>query len=61
LIDLVRTDVAKNAAILAAEIIGAFDPEVGRKMDAYKKSLEVEVVKKAEKLIADGWKNGFDH
>ena len=51
---------AKNAAILAAEIIGAFDAETGKKMDAYKKSLETEVLKKAEKLRADGWKNGFD-
>ena len=51
---------AKNAAILAAEIIGAFDAETGKKMDAYKKSLETEVLKKAEKLKADGWKNGFD-
>jgi 5-(carboxyamino)imidazole ribonucleotide mutase len=51
---------AKNAGILAATIIGAFDPVVGGKVTAYKKELESEVFKKVEKLKAEGWGNGFD-
>jgi 5-(carboxyamino)imidazole ribonucleotide mutase len=51
---------AKNAAILAASIIGAFDQSVGEKVIAYKKSLESEVLKKAESLKISGWQNKFD-
>jgi 5-(carboxyamino)imidazole ribonucleotide mutase len=51
---------AKNAGILAATIIGAFDTTVGDKVTAYKKNLETEVLKKVEKLKAEGWKNTFD-
>lgn len=51
---------AKNAAILAASIIGAFDQTVGEKIIAYKKSLESEVLKKAESLKISGWQNKFD-
>jgi 5-(carboxyamino)imidazole ribonucleotide mutase len=52
---------AKNAGILAASIVGAFDPAVGKKVADYKKTLESEVMKKVEKLKDDGWENGFDH
>lgn len=41
---------AKNAGILAAEIIGSFDDSVYTKVDAYKKSLEEMVLDKAEVL-----------
>lgn len=51
---------AKNAGILAATIIGAFDPAVSAKIAAYKKTLETEVLGKVEKLRLDGWENGFD-
>ena len=51
---------AKNAGILAATIIGAFDPLVGARIAAYKKHLETEVLKKVEVLKKDGWKNEFD-
>ena len=51
---------AKNAGILAATIIGAFDPLVGARIAAYKKDLETEVLKKVDGLKKDGWKNGFD-
>ncbi len=51
---------AKNAGILAASIIGAFDPLVGAGIAAYKKQLETEVLKKVAVLKKDGWKNGFD-
>lgn len=51
---------AKNAGILAASIIGAFDTIVGDKVAGYKTQLETEVLKKVDKLKADGWENGFD-
>lgn len=51
---------AKNAGILAATIIGAFDTIVGQKITEYKENLEAEVLKKADKLKRDGWPNSFD-
>ncbi|MFT4023823.1 MAG: 5-(carboxyamino)imidazole ribonucleotide mutase [Flavihumibacter sp.] len=56
----VALNAAKNAGILAASIIGAFDPVVGEKVAAYKASLEKEVLVKVEKLKAGGQPNGFD-
>ena len=56
----VALNAAKNAGILAASIIGAFDPAIGDKVAAYKASLEEEVLKKVSKLKADGQPNGFD-
>lgn len=41
---------AKNAGILAAEIIGASDDGVYEKVAAYKKGLEKMVIEKAERL-----------
>ena len=35
---------AKNAGILAAQIIGAFDEEIGSRLEKYKKSLEAKVL-----------------
>jgi 5-(carboxyamino)imidazole ribonucleotide mutase len=51
---------AKNAGILAATILGAFDDSIGEKITAYKKNLESEVLKKAATLKAEGWNNSFD-
>lgn len=56
----VALNAAKNAGILAASIIGAFDAPTGDKVAAYKKSLEAEVLKKAGKLKEEGWQNQFD-
>ena len=56
----VALNAAKNAAILAVTIIGAFDETVGAKMIAYKKTLETEVLNKAENLKSSGWQNKFD-
>jgi 5-(carboxyamino)imidazole ribonucleotide mutase len=50
----------KNAGILAASIIGAFDPAVGEKITAFKKQLETEVITKAAALKSKGWNNKFD-
>lgn len=51
---------SKNAGILAASIIGSFDAGIGDKVAAYKQQLEAEVLKKVDKLKADGWENSFD-
>lgn len=51
---------AKNAGILAATILGAFEKNTGDKIITYKKNLETEVLKKVEKLKQDGWVNSFD-
>ncbi len=51
---------AKNAGILAASILGAFDTAIGDKVTAYKKQLETEVIGKVEKLKGLGWQNSFD-
>jgi 5-(carboxyamino)imidazole ribonucleotide mutase len=56
----VALNASKNAGILAASIIGAFDKQAGEKIIAYKKDLEAEVMKKADKLKKDGWQNEFD-
>ena len=46
---------AKNAGILAAEILGAFDDVVYEKVAAYKKNLESMVLDKAENLETLGY------
>lgn len=51
---------AKNAGILAASIIGAYDPLVSKKLSVYKQRLADEVQGKVEKLKGEGWKNQFD-
>lgn len=56
----VALNAAKNAGILAAQIIGAFEEAVGNKIRDYKQSLNDEVLGKVEKLKAGGWVNGFD-
>jgi 5-(carboxyamino)imidazole ribonucleotide mutase len=56
----VALNAAKNAGILAAEIIGTFDEAVSKKITDYKNSLNNEVIEKVKKLKKDGWENGFD-
>ena len=51
---------AKNAGILAASFIGAFDDVIGKKVEAFKQTLENEVLAKVGKLKTDGWQNQFD-
>lgn len=50
---------AKNAGILAAQIIGSFDETVGKKIAAYKQQLTDEVQDKIQHLQSD-WPNNFD-
>jgi len=56
----VALNAAKNAGLLAAQIIGAFDDSVSRKMISYKENMEKEVLEKVEKLRKEGWSNDFD-
>jgi 5-(carboxyamino)imidazole ribonucleotide mutase len=56
----VALNAAKNAAILAVTIIGSFDESVGKKIEAYKKNLESEVLKKVALLKDKGFTNNFD-
>lgn len=56
----VALNAAKNAGILAAQIVGAFDETVGKKVVEYKTNLQNEVLTKVEKLKNAGWRNGFD-
>lgn len=56
----VALNAAKNAGILAAEIIGTFDAAVSKKVTAFKNSLNTEVIKKVEKMKKAGWENTFD-
>ncbi|MBL7739777.1 MAG: 5-(carboxyamino)imidazole ribonucleotide mutase [Chitinophagaceae bacterium] len=56
----VALNAAKNAGILAAEIIGSADKAVLKTVADYKKSLNNEVIEKVEKLKKDGWENKFD-
>lgn len=57
----VALNAAKNAGLLAASIIGAFNESVGEKVMAFKKNLESEVMKKVEQLKSNGWPNKFDN
>jgi 5-(carboxyamino)imidazole ribonucleotide mutase len=56
----VALNAAKNAGILAAEILGAYDEAVSKKIIDYKNSLNTEIIEKVEKLKKDGWENKFD-
>lgn len=46
----VAVNAAKNAGILAAQILGASNPIILERIIAYKKTMELEVLVKAEKL-----------
>ena len=56
----VALNAAKNAGILAAEILGSFDDTISKKISDYKNSLSNEVIEKVKKLKKDGWENSFD-
>ncbi len=56
----VALNAAKNAGILAAEILGTFDEEIALKIAAYKATMNNEVIEKVEKLKQEGWENKFD-
>lgn len=51
---------AKNAGVLAATILGAFDPVVSARIAEYKNKLALEVLNKVDRLKNEGWENTFD-
>jgi 5-(carboxyamino)imidazole ribonucleotide mutase len=56
----VALNASKNAGILAASILGAFDEIISTKLQTYKKTMESEVNEKIARLKKDGWENNFD-
>lgn len=48
---------SKNAGILAASILGAFDGAIAEKLDAYKKQLKETVEDSAREIESKGWRN----
>lgn len=56
----VALNAAKNAGILAAEIIGVSDDKISGKVTDYKASLNNDVISKVERLKKEGWDNQFD-
>ena len=53
----VALDGARNAGILAAQILGSFDKKIGRSLDKFKKSLKTKVESAAKKIESKGWKD----
>lgn len=56
----VALNAARNAGILAAQIIGSSDEMIGQKIAAYKQQLNHEVQEKIDHFRDGGWPNGFD-
>ena len=56
----VALNAAKNAGILAAQIIGSADESISQKIAAYKTQMNDEVLGKVQKLKDSGISNGFD-
>lgn len=56
----VALNAAKNAGILAAEILGTFDEIISQKLAAHKTQMNDEVLGKVEKMKSAGWENKFD-
>lgn len=52
----VALDGAKNAGILAAQIIGTFDQAVAEKLQKFKNELQDKVITSAEKLEKEGYR-----
>ncbi len=56
----VALNAAKNAGILAAEILSTHDEAISKTLSEYKKSLNDSVLEKAGKIRKEGWENRFD-
>lgn len=55
----VALNAAKNAGILAAQILGTTDEHIATALENYKAQMQAEVLFKVDKLKGD-WTNGFD-
>jgi 5-(carboxyamino)imidazole ribonucleotide mutase len=53
----VALDGAKNAGILAAQIVANFDKAVDKALEEYKKSLKDKVIESATAIEENGWKS----
>ena len=56
----VALNAAKNAGILAAQILGATDASIADKLKTFKEGMESDVLNKVEQLRQEGWSNQFD-
>jgi 5-(carboxyamino)imidazole ribonucleotide mutase len=56
----VALNASRNAGILAAQVIGAFDSNIAGKVAAYKEKMNKEVQEKVQHLQSAGWPNHFD-
>lgn len=52
----VALDGAKNAGILAAQILGTFDEELAIRLDNFKATLKEKVIADVENIAKNGWK-----
>lgn len=52
----VGIDSAKNAGLLAAQIIGTSDPKVSKRFEQYKQTMKKEVLQKNTKILSTGWR-----
>jgi len=50
---------ARNAGILAAQIIGSTDKIVAKRLDGFKKTLKTKVESAAKKIESKGWKDSL--
>jgi len=55
----VALDGARNAGILAAQIIGSFDKEAAKRLDKFKKSLGTKVEASAKSIESKGWRKAL--
>jgi 5-(carboxyamino)imidazole ribonucleotide mutase len=55
----VALDGARNAGILAAQIIAVSDKELSRRLDKFKKALKVKVEAAAKRIESKGWKEAL--
>lgn len=53
----VALDGARNAGILAAQILGSTDKTIAKRLDAFKKSLQQKVESVARKMESTGWRD----
>ncbi len=50
---------ARNAGILAAQIIGAFDKQTAKRLDTFKKQLKTKVETSAKAIEKKGWRESL--
>jgi 5-(carboxyamino)imidazole ribonucleotide mutase len=55
----VALDGARNAGILAAQILGTFDKALAKRLDKFKNALKVKVEAAAKKIESHGWKGAL--